>query len=106
MVGGLLFDCANRPVDAQHVASAANGSELNSAEPFPNPGLGPTGLVEVPSCARNIRALALAMTLRRPVLLRGPTGSGKSGLVEHLWEVYGKTRAAGSRLLRIQMVRI
>ena len=52
--------------------------------------IAPTALVETASTLKNIRSLALALTLSRPVLLQGGTGSGKTGLVEHLWSTYGQ----------------
>ena len=54
-----------------------------------------SALVETPSTKKNIRSLALALTLSRPVLLQGSTGSGKTSLVEHLFDRYGQHVSRG-----------
>eukprot|EP00727_Mastigamoeba_balamuthi_P013922 m51a1_g9152 hypothetical protein (5493) ;mRNA; r:105121-123237 len=48
------------------------------------PGLNAATLVETATTTRNLRALALAVSQGTPVLLEGPTGSGKTALIEHL----------------------
>lgn len=54
------------------------------------------------SAARNLRSMAVALTLHMPVLLTGGTGAGKTLLVEHLAELTGRGDAA-TRLIKIQM---
>lgn len=43
-----------------------------------------SALVQVPSTQKNLRRIALAMTMKQPILLTGPVGCGKTAAVEHL----------------------
>ncbi|KAF7655503.1 hypothetical protein LDENG_00055120 [Lucifuga dentata] len=58
-------------------------------------------LVLVDSTCRNLRRLALAVASQKAVLLEGPIGCGKTGLVEFLAAVTGHSKA--SELLKVQL---
>ena len=54
----------------------------NSADAQPHPNARP--LIITPTTSHNLEALALAIGNEKPVLLQGPTGSGKSALISHV----------------------
>ena len=62
----------------------------------------PSQLVDTESTQRNLQSIAMALMLRKPVLLEGVTGAGKTSLVE---EIARRTHHTGphSRLVKIQM---
>lgn len=63
-VSGFLLQSNNSP-DASHHSSARQ-------------------LIITPTTSHNLEALALAIGNEKPVLLQGPTGSGKSALISHV----------------------
>lgn len=58
-------------------------------------------LVLVDSTCRNLRRLALAVASQKPVLIEGPTGCGKTALVEHIAAVTGHTKP--TQILKVQL---
>lgn len=49
-----------------------------------------SGLVLTETTRRNVRALALAVSQRKPVLLEGPIGAGKTAVIEELAKMTGR----------------
>ncbi|CAL4140757.1 unnamed protein product, partial [Meganyctiphanes norvegica] len=58
-------------------------------------------LVDLPSTRRNLECLALAISRRRPILLEGVVGSGKTSLVEHMASLTGRTKSP--HLTKVQL---
>ncbi|XP_038059526.1 midasin-like [Patiria miniata] len=58
-------------------------------------------MVRVPSTARNLHSLALAVSSGTAVLLEGAVGCGKSALVDHLAQVTGRRKTPD--LLKVQL---
>lgn len=58
-------------------------------------------MVLVDSTCRNLRRLALAVASQKPVLLEGPTGCGKTNLVEFMGSLTGHTTTA--QIIKIQL---
>lgn len=61
----------------------------------------PQTFVATASAAANLHSVALALSLHRAILLEGPTGAGKTALIEYLAHLTAHAQDHG--LLRIQM---
>lgn len=58
-------------------------------------------MVLVDSTCHNLRRLALAVASQKPLLLEGPTGCGKTNLVEFMGSLTGHTTA--KQIIKIQL---
>lgn len=58
-------------------------------------------MVLVDSTCHNLRRLALAVASQKPLLLEGPTGCGKTNLVELMGSLTGHTTA--KQIIKIQL---
>ncbi|KAJ1671580.1 AAA ATPase midasin, partial [Spiromyces aspiralis] len=85
-VGGVLL-----PRATMVTATGANSSASSGAS------AGGHHLVYTPTTVRNLRQMALAVSLRSPIQLVGLTGSGKSALIEEL------ARMTGNELITIHL---
>jgi midasin (ATPase involved in ribosome maturation) len=94
--GGLVDVCGL--LCARFAGSSTDDTKVNNADIPPPLRAGP--LVEVATTKQNLHSLALAMTLKLPVLLEGTTGAGKTSLVRHFAARCGVAPAA---VLTVQM---
>ena len=90
---------ASGDADSLVQMSAIGGDELRCCQPADDAVGSSTAFVSIPHAEDVLRSLALALASSRPLLLSGPTGSGKSALVNELARRLGQR----SRLVRVHM---